>query len=236
MTIGIIGAMSIEVDALKDMMTDREDREISSVKFCRGILNGVNVIVAEAGVGKVNAAVTAEAMILTFRPDYIINTGVAGGLDEHLKIGDIVIADKVCEHDMDTTPIGDPPGYITGLNKVYMKCDPYIGSELMKAAEAEKSINVDFGIVASGDQFIATDEQRDYIRKNFSASAAEMEGAAIGHVCAQNNIAFAVIRAISDSANDDSKVDFPVFAAGAAKRSVSILSRALESIAEKGEV
>ena len=118
--IGIIGAMESEVNGLKAALQNMKTKTTASVEFCAGTLEGKDVVIAEAGVGKVNAAVTAQIMILEFGADAVINIGVAGGLESSLRIGDIVVADKVVEHDMDTTPFGDEPGFITGLERVYM--------------------------------------------------------------------------------------------------------------------
>lgn len=231
MLIGIIGAMEVEVQALKDLMDNAELKEISSVVFYRGKINGIDTVVAVAGVGKVNAAVCAQTMILEYSPDYIINTGVAGGLSEELKIGDVAVADKVAEHDMDTSPLGDELGFITGINKVYMQCDEYISGLMYDAAKSVDGINAVRGTIASGDQFIASEEQRRFIKKNFSAVAAEMEGAAIGHVCTMNNVKFGVLRAISDGANSDSTIDFPTFTKMAVKNTVEIIVKMLDKLA-----
>ena len=232
MLIGIIGAMEVEVQALKDLMDNAELKEISSVVFYRGKINGIDTVVAVAGVGKVNAAVCAQTMILEYSPDYIINTGVAGGLSEELKIGDVAVADKVTEHDMDTSPLGDELGFITGIDRVYMPCDEYISGLMYDAAKSVDGINAVRGTIASGDQFIASEEQRGFIKKNFSAVAAEMEGAAIGHVCTMNNVKFGVLRAISDGANSDSTIDFPTFTKMAVKNTVEIITKMLNKLAE----
>ena len=232
MLIGIIGAMEVEVQALKDLMDNAELKEISSVVFYRGKINGIDTVVAVAGVGKVNAAVCAQTMILEYSPDYIINTGVAGGLSEELKIGDAAVADKVAEHDMDTSPLGDELGFITGINKVYMQCDEYISGLIYDAAKSVDGINTVRGTIASGDQFIASEEQRRFIKMNFNAVAAEMEGAAIGHVCTMNNVKFGVLRAISDGANSDSTIDFPTFTKMAVKNTVEIIVKMLDKLAE----
>ena len=219
------------MQALKDLMDNAELKEISSVVFYRGKINGIDTVVAVAGVGKVNAAVCAQTMILEYSPDYIINTGVAGGLSEELKIGDAAVADKVAEHDMDTSPLGDELGFITGINKVYMQCDEYISGLMYDAAKSVDGINAVRGTIASGDQFIASEEQRRFIKKNFNAVAAEMEGAAIGHVCTMNNVKFGVLRAISDGANSDSTIDFPTFTKMAVKNTVEIIVKMLDKLA-----
>ena len=223
MRIGIIGAMDIEVQALKEMMTNPEVKTISSVDFYSGNLMGIDTVVAVAGVGKVNAAVCAQTMILNYSPDYIINTGVAGGLFNEFAIGDVAVADKVVEHDMDTSPIGDERGFITGINRVYMECDKMLSDLMHRAANSVDGIKAVCGTIASGDQFVATQEQRDFIIENFNAIAAEMEGASIGHVCTMNGTKFGVLRAISDGANSDSVVDFPTFTKMAVKNTVEII-------------
>ena len=233
MRIGIIGAMDIEVQALKEMMDNPQVEKISSVEFYSGKIMNIDTVVAVAGVGKVNAAVCAQTMILKYAPDYIINTGVAGGLSPELEIGDIAVADKVCEHDMDTSPVGDELGFITGINKVYMECDKDIVKLMCDAANAVDDIKAISGTVASGDQFIASDAQRNFIKENFNAIAAEMEGASIGHVCTMNGVKFGVLRAISDGANSDSVVDFPTFTKMAVKNTVEIIKNMFEKLGDR---
>lgn len=221
--IGIIGAMASEVDGLKAKMTDCKTETVSGVEFCSGTINRTQTVVAQAGVGKVNAAVTAQTMILKYGVDAVINIGVAGGIEGSLKIGDIVVADRVVEHDMDTTAVGDEPGFITGIDCVYMDCDAAISNRIYECAK-QTGIHTIRGTIASGDIFVAEDSVRNRISDQFNAAAAEMEGAAIGHVCTMNNVPFAVLRAMSDCANDGSHVDFPTFAAEAAKKSIEIIT------------
>lgn len=229
MKIGIIGAMELEVDALEAMTENARIQRISGIDFYSGKINGAKTVVAAAGVGKVNAAVCAQTMILKYSPDIVINVGVAGGLAPDLSIGDIAVADSVAEHDMDTAAIGDPLGFISGINKVYMDCDKNI-ADLMERAAKSIGLNVKRGVIASGDQFISTRERRDKIIENFGAIAAEMEGASIGHVCAMNGVPFGVLRAISDGANSGSVTDYPAFAKTAAANSVKIITYMLKEI------
>lgn len=232
MLVGIIGAMELEVQALKELMDKAEIQQISSIEFYKGNINGVDTVIAVAGVGKVNAAVCAQTMILKYSPDLIINVGVAGGLADNFKIGDIAIADAVVEHDMDTSPIGDPKGLISGINMVQMPCDTALSDMMAQAVDIVGTIKAQRGIIASGDQFISTQEQRDRIINDFGAIAAEMEGASIGHVCTMNNVRFGVLRAISDGANDDSTMDYPTFAKMAAENSIKIILELLKNIKE----
>ena len=226
MKIGIIGAMAVEVEALKANMTDVKIEKISTIDYYLGSLNGVESVVCTAGVGKVNAAVSAQTMILKFNPDIIINIGVAGGLSPELSVGDIAVATNVVEHDMDTSPLGDEVGFITGIDKVYMDCDERISKMLYEVAKELNGIKAIQGTIASGDQFICTNEQRERIMSNFpTAVAAEMEGASIGHVCMMAQKPFAVLRAISDGASSDSSMDFPTFTKMAAKNSIDIIMK-----------
>ncbi len=227
--IGIIGAMSVEVEGLKAIMEDVTVATVSGVDFYCGSINNTAAVVAVAGVGKVNAAVTAQTMILKYNVDALVNVGVAGGLDASLKIGDIVIADRVAEHDMDTTALGDEPGFITGLDTVYMECDARL-IEVLHECTDELGIHTITGTIVSGDQFISTQEQRDKLINVFGGAAAEMEGASIGHVCTMNNVPFCVLRAISDGANDDSTMDFPTFCNMAAKNSIEIIKLMLARV------
>jgi adenosylhomocysteine nucleosidase len=167
-------------------------------------------------------------MILKYNPSVIINIGVAGGIEPSLKIGDIVVADKVCEHDMDTTAVGDEPGFITGIDMVYMHCDSEISNIISECAK-DMGLHTVRGTIATGDIFVAENSVRNRISQLFNGVAAEMEGGSIGHVCVMNDVPFAILRAMSDCANDDSKVDFPVFAAKAAENSIKIILRFLNT-------
>ena len=229
MKIGIIGAMDLEVQALKNMMDKAEIDRVSGMELYSGSIKGVDTVVAVAGVGKVNAAVCAQTMILRHSPDCIINVGVAGGLSDKLGIGDIAVADAVCEHDMDTSPIGDPKGLISGLDTVYIKTDQHL-TDMICAAAKGLGIKYERGTIASGDQFISTKAQREEIISEFNAIAAEMEGGAIGHAAAMNGVPFTVLRALSDSANEESVDDYPTFAKKAAANSIAIITKFLEAI------
>lgn len=208
--IGIIGAMDIEVDGLKAKMTDRRTRIISGVEYTSGLLGGKSAVTAVCGVGKVNAAICAQTMILSFPVTGIINTGVAGSLTAKLEVGDIAIASAAVEHDMDTTPLGDPPGYITGLNTVRILSDACLSGLLEDSAKA-LGLTYLIGTIASGDRFIYKSEQKKRLSDTFDAIACEMEGAAIGHVCRCNDMPFAIVRAISDSMTGKSEMEYPKF-------------------------
>jgi adenosylhomocysteine nucleosidase len=225
--IGIIGAMKPETDGLIERMTDKKELTVGGIRFTYGRLAKKSVAVCTCGVGKVFAAMAAQAMILSFCPDYIINTGVAGTLSDKIKIGGTVVATEVVQHDMDTSALGDPVGLISGLNIVNIPCDSTLVRSL---AECVDELGSPFllGIVASGDQFICSSEKKEYIKSTFDAVACEMEGAAIGQVCYANGIGFCVLRSISDGGDEESSVDYPTFVVQAAEKSISVLLRFLE--------
>lgn len=227
MKIGLIGAMTVEVEALRDRMEGARRTEVSGMEFWEGTLCGRDVVLAVAGIGKVNAAMCAQTMILLFKPDAILNTGVAGGIGSGVKIMDVVVATAVAQHDMDTSALGDPVGLIPGLDAVEMRCDAALCD---RACAAARSVGVEpvRGLIVSGDQFIGSQQQIDRIRAHFDARAAEMEGAAIGQVCAINGVPFTVIRAISDGGDDKAQMDYPQFVKIAAARSVRIVEEFLK--------
>ncbi len=225
--IGIIGAMTIEIEGLKEIMAEREERIISNTLFTKGKLGDKDVVVTVCGEGKVNAAISAQTMCLAYSPDIIINTGVAGGLADGLKIGDVVIGTSVVEHDMDMSPLGFDKGYICGIDGIYMDCHKDIVKALSDSVEA-CGISYKTGVIASGDQFISDSSKKEWLKKTFNAYACEMEGGAIGHVCVKNAIPFGVLRAISDGGDDDASMSFPEFAALAAKNSVEVMKKFVE--------
>lgn len=222
--IGIIAAMDSEIAAIKNEMKDKTVETVSGIEFVKGTLCGKNAVVAKCGIGKVFAAICAQTMILKYSPALVINTGVGGSLSEKLGIGDIAVASDVVQHDMDTSPLGDPVGLVSGINIVHFPADPH-AANLISASAKSLGINNVQGTIASGDQFIASREKKNYIKDNFGAIACEMEGAAIGHVCYVNVTPFAVIRAISDTADDSSHMDYGEFLKLAAKRSFKVIKR-----------
>lgn len=220
--IGIIGAMNIEVKKIIEQLTDKTSEIISGVCFVSGKFYQSDVVVAVSGVGKVNSAIATEAMILKYSPELVINTGVAGTLSDKLNIGDVALSADVVEHDMDTSPLGDPKGFITGLDVIKMKADTETVNMFAEVL-SELQINYEIGTIASGDQFINSNETKNIIKNEFGAICCEMEGASIGHVCALNNVPFCVLRAISDGADDSSHMSYEQFTVLAAENSVKVL-------------
>ena len=220
--IGIIAAMNVEMESLRSHIENPVTETVGGVTYVSGRLEGQEVVTAVCGVGKVFAALCAQAMILRYRPECIINTGVAGTLTDRLSVGDIAVSTGVVQHDMDTTPIGDPLGLISGINKVVLPADEALARRLTACASA-LGIKTLPGIIASGDQFVASAARKAFIVGHFDAIACEMEGAAVGQACYVNGVPFCVLRAISDSADGSSHMDFPAFTRMAAEQSVRLL-------------
>lgn len=219
--IGIIGALTEELEELISMLEEHKCETVGSIDFNTGVLFGKSAVIARCGVGKVFAAMCAEAMIIKYSPALIINTGVAGALSAGLKCTDIVIADTLCQHDMDTSALGDPKGLVSGINKVYFEADTR-AVEILKKSAAALSQRAFVGRVASGDKFVADKNDKDRIIAEFDALACEMEGAAIAQTAYVNNVPFAVIRAISDSADGDAGLSYTEFLPIAAKSSAEL--------------
>lgn len=224
--IGIIGAMDMEVAQLRDQMQNPVSETISGIEFTRGTLEGQPAVVARCGVGKVFAALCAQTMILKYAPDCIINTGVGGTLTTALSIGDVAVASTVVQYDMDTSPLGDPVGLISGINVIHFPADPML---MQSAAEVltEQGLNYRTGTIATGDRFLCDPVVKAQLNRDFGAIACEMEGGAIAHVCYVNQVPFLILRAISDGANDQSGMDFPTFARMAAQHSANALTAML---------
>ena len=219
--IGIIGAMSAEVEGLISMLEGDASETVSGIEFHTGNLFGKRVAVAKCGIGKVFAAICTEAMIMKYSPSLIVNTGVGGALSGELKPTDTVIAVNACQHDMDTSALGDPKGLVSGINKIYFDADAR-AVEILKSSAGELGIRAICGTVASGDRFVADREEKGRIASDFGAVACEMEGAAVAHCAYVNETPFALIRAISDSADGDANMDYSEFLPLAAKISTSL--------------
>lgn len=226
--LGIICAMEIEMAGIRAAMTDTEEKEISGIRFVKGKLKECDAVAAVCGIGSVFAAMCAQTMILEYKPDYIINVGVGGALSTKLDIGNIVVAESLVQHDMDTSAIGDPVGLISGINIVYLPTDKELTDRIEKAAEVTGHTCFR-GTIASGNKFVSKAEDKKRIVELFDAMATEMEGAPIAQVCYVNKIKCAVIRSISDRADESATMDYEQFKAIAAKNSVDVICKIAET-------
>lgn len=227
--IGIICALNIEAEKLKAGIQEPTTEKIGRLTFVSGRLRGRDVVIGMAGVGKVNAAMCAQTMILKYAPTLIINSGVAGSLSPRLGIGDIAVGTDVVEHDFDTTAMGDPPAFFNETNGEPFPCDEAAAKAILKAAEAE-GVHAVPAKLASGDQFISDADTKARLVRLFRAEACEMEAGAIAHVCFNNGVKCAVIRAISDSTDGEHQVEFYEFLPVAADNSARVVLRFLEEM------
>lgn len=230
-TIGIIGAMEVEVAILKEKMEDVRIIKKASMDFYEGILAGKMVVVVRSGIGKVNAGICAQILADVFSVDAIINTGIAGSLNKNINIGDIVLSTDVVQHDMDATGFGYRKGQIPQMPVFFFNADDNLRR---LAAEVCKEVNPDIqvfeGRIASGDQFVCDQDVKNRIVSEFSAYATEMEGAAIGQAAYLNEIPFLVVRAISDKADGSAQMDYSEFEKAAVDHSVRLTLNMLARI------
>ena len=220
---GIIGALEEETALLKENMTDVKTVMVSGMVFYEGRLGNNNVVVVKCGVGKVNAGICTQTLIERFGADRVINTGVAGSLDASINIGDIVVSTDAVQHDFDLTPLGYAPGEVEEIGTVAFKADESMRQAAVNAVrDSAPDIQVFEGRVCSGDQFIASKEQKERIISEFGGSCCEMEGAAIAQVCYLNDVPFVIIRAISDKADDSEEMSYAEFMEIAATRCAAV--------------
>lgn len=220
MKIGVIGAMQMEIDNLKESMENITSETISGVTYVSGTIGDKEVVAAVSGVGKVFAAICTEAMILTYHVDMVINIGVAGTLCKELGVMDVAVADQVVQHDMNTSALGDPVGLLSGINEVFLPTDEKM-RRLLCECLMDKGFRYKVGTVATGDLFLHKPDQKALIHERFHAIAGEMEGGSIGHVCYVNKVPFAVLRSISDG--EGGAMDYATFAEQAALRAIEVV-------------
>lgn len=222
--IGIIGAMELEVAALKAALEDTKVTERAGMAFCEGTLEGAPVVVVQCGVGKVNAAACVQVLADLFQVTHIVNTGVAGSLNAALDIGDILVSVDALQHDMDVSPLGYPKGQIPGQSRLAFPADEGLRRAILAAAQKVcTDIHVMEGRVVSGDQFISSPDVKDFLIREFHGDCAEMEGAAIAQAASLNRIPYVVVRAISDKADGSAQMDYPTFEKKAAEHCAALV-------------
>lgn len=222
---GIIAAMYEEMQEIKRIMTDLEEKRIYGLTFFRGTINENDIVLVECGVGKVNAARTTQILIDNFDIDAIINVGSAGSARDEVNIGDIIIGKRLVQHDFDITAFGHPKGYISNVGECIESDDKLINKmEKIITNLQDNKFNIKIGTIASGDIFCTESKMKEKLRIEFDADAIEMEGAAIAQVCKLDSIPFVVIRSISDRPNGNNNVTFEQFLDRASKRCALIIN------------
>jgi len=229
MRIGIMGAMREEIEPILELV-DEISGEIDYGKnrYYKAHYYGVELIIAYSKIGKVNSALTASTMIEKFEIDILLFSGVAGAINSNLHIGDLIIATKLCQHDLDITAFGHPYGYVPE-SKIFVESNKTL-NEIAKKVATKLNKKLIEGIIATGDQFIADSKKKEWIKETFQADAIEMEGASVGFVCDALGIPFFVLRAISDSADMDAGFDFDKFLESSAKESAKLLMEMVKEI------
>ena len=230
-TIGIIGAMDVEVKTLKEEANITKITEIAGMGFCKAMLGDKNVVIVRCGMGKVNAGICAHTLINDFGCTKIINTGVAGSLDNQIDIGDIVVSTDAVQHDFDVSFLGFKKGEVPYTGLYAFSADEKLRETAVRAVkECAPEIHVFEGRICSGDQFISETQQKDNITSNFGGMCCEMEGGAVAQTCYLNKTPFVVIRAISDKPDETEYVDYTVFETQAAEHCAKIVRNMIENL------
>ncbi|NYS60739.1 5'-methylthioadenosine/S-adenosylhomocysteine nucleosidase [Vreelandella salicampi] len=229
--IGIIGAMAQEVAILAEQLTNAERHDHAGFTFYRGERHGLDVIILQSGIGKVNAAVGTAVLLERYQPEAVINTGSAGGFAMELAIGDVIISDEVRHHDVDVTAFGYEMGQVPGMPAAFA-ADPGLRNEARRAVQALNEVNVKEGMIATGDSFMADPERVERTRTLFPTMlAVEMEAAAIAQTCHLFGCPFVVIRALSDiPGSGDNHLSFEEFLDIAAAHSSKMVDQMLRQI------
>ena len=229
MIIGIMGAMREEIEPILELV-DEIDGEVDygGNKYYKARYDNIDLVIAYSKIGKVNSALTASTMIEKFGIEMLLFSGVAGAINENLHIGDLIIATELCQHDLDITAFGHPFGYVPE-SKTFIKTNEKL-NQMAKNVAKKLNLKLIDGVIATGDQFIAHHDKKEWIKTTFNADAIEMEGASVGFVCDSLGVPFFVLRAISDTADMDAGFDFDKFLEGSAKNSAEFLIKMLEEI------
>jgi len=226
--IAIMGAMPEEIEPIISKLENLQKMSYAANTYYEGTYKGREVVVAYSKIGKVFATLTATILIEKFSCDTLLFSGVAGAISPDLNIGDLIIADGLCQHDLDITAFGHPFGYVPE-GEVCIPTDVSLRNVAKEVAK-EKGLKLVEGIIATGDQFVANLERKDWISETFKAHALEMEGASVAVVCSSLDVPFFILRAISDSADMDASFNFDAFLESSAKVSADFILSMVDAI------
>ncbi|WP_019557470.1 5'-methylthioadenosine/S-adenosylhomocysteine nucleosidase [Thiomicrorhabdus arctica] len=230
MKIAIIGAMEEEVVLLRGQLTDLTTTKHAGFEFYSGKIGQVDVALLRSGIGKVNAAISTTLLLQLYQPDYVINTGSAGGFHTDLNVGDIVISSSVCHHDVDVTPFGYDLGQVPGMPACFLPDDKLV-KVAQESIEALQEVVHMHGLIATADRFMHQPEDVANTRKNFPEMiACEMEAAAVAQACHSFNIPFVIIRSLSDIAGKENAVTFEKYLEQAATHSAKVILEMLKRL------
>ena len=221
---GIIVAMEEELLPIKNIMQEVEIKTVYGLEFYEGNVKDKQYVLVRSGIGKVNAARAAQAMIDNYDLDYVINIGSAGGLHDELNIYDFVIGKDIVQHDFDITAFGHEKGFITGIGTSLHSSDELI-EEYSKALQGLEgsSFKVKVGTIATGDKFFTDTKSKEMLKGEFNADCVDMEAAAIAQVCTLCNIPFVIIKSISDKPNGANHIEFAEYLKEVSKRCAELI-------------
>ena len=230
--LGIIGAMEIEVAILKSKLANARVTKVGPMEFFEGRLAGCDVVIVMCGVGKVHAAMCTQGLCSNFGVTQIVNTGVAGSLDAKLDICDVLVSTDAVQHDMDVHYLGYDVGRVPGLDTTAFAADEKLRELAFEVSESIRPGHTRMGRVATGDQFVCSDEQKAKIIADTGASCTEMEGGSIAQVAYVNRVPFVILRAISDKADGSAELDYPTFEKLAAANCAAVTEALAGKLAE----
>jgi len=226
--LAIMGAMEEEITPLLEYFTDIKKNEYANNTYYECKLGDLDVVIAYSKIGKVFSTLTATIMIEKFGCDTLFFSGVAGGINPKLQIGDLIIANKLTQHDLDITAFGHSHGYVPG-GDVFVKTSEVLKNIALEVA-SENGIKMIEGTIATGDQFVADEIRKEFISNTFNADALEMEGASVAVVCDALNVPCLILRAISDTADMDAGFNFDQFLEVSAKKSAHFLMKVIKKL------
>lgn len=229
MKIAIMGAMVEEINPLLEALGEYTTSEYAGNTYYEASYKGLDLVIAYSKIGKVFSTLTAATMIEKFSANKLLFSGVAGGINPSLKIGDLIAATSLCQHDVDITAFGHPDGFIPE-GKLFTKSDETLLS-IAKEVAVDMDKNLLEGVIATGDQFVADEARKSWIAKTFKADALEMEGASVAVVCDALDVPFFILRAISDTADMDAGFNFDKFLESSAKESAAFILNMLDKLA-----
>ena len=228
MKIAIMGAMPEEIAPILEKLGSYKTIEYAGNRYYEATYLGVDLVVAYSKIGKVFSTLTATTMIEHFGADRLLFSGVAGAISSTLKVGDLIVATKLSQHDLDITAFGHPYGYVPE-GAVFVAADEQM-IELSKKVALEMGKNVQEGIIATGDQFVAHEERKNWIGATFGADALEMEGGSVAVVCDALCVPFFILRAISDAADMDASFSFDAFLESSAQESAVFIMKMVDQL------
>jgi len=230
MKIAIIGAMEEEVKLLRSKLDNPVTETHAGFEYYSGQINGTEIILLRSGIGKVNAAISTTILLNHYNPDYVINTGSAGGFHTDLEVGDIVISSSVCHHDVDVTPFGYDLGQVPGMPACFLPDEKLVKAAQHSIEELGEVVHM-HGLIATGDRFMHQPEDVTNTRDNFPEMiACEMEAASVAQACHTFEKPFVIIRSLSDIAGKENAKTFEQYLEQAATHSAKVILGMLDRI------